>query len=79
MIIMILFETQSYKDEAECNKKLLDLIKRKTNQDFDQFCEALHQTRQTHVVQHLLVTAGIYIDCTYIALKMLILYDIIMI
>ena len=50
--------TQSFEKEAASVRKLLDLIEKKTNRDFDQFCEALHQTRQTHVVQQLLVTPG---------------------
>ena len=39
-------------------RRLLDLIKKKTNGHFDQLCEALHQAGQTHVVHKLLITPG---------------------
>ena len=58
--------TQSCSEEAASTRKLLDLIRRKTNRDFDQFCEALHENKQTHIVQHLLVTKGINLSLLYL-------------
>ena len=42
-------------------RELFDLILKKTNRHFDNLCEALHQTDQTHIVKNLLITPGIMI------------------
>ena len=63
--IFMHFYTKSTRDESA--KTLLDLlVKRKTNKDFDQFCEALHQTKQTSVVKNLLATPGLTIVISYL-------------
>ena len=39
----------------------MDLLLKKSNQQFDEFCNALHATEQTHVVKNKLITQGMYI------------------
>ena len=51
---------QSYSGEAEATRTLLDLLLKKSNQQFNEFCNALHATDQTHVVQNQLITQGMY-------------------
>ena len=56
-----LFHIQSNRedmDEAAMTSKLLGLLVKKTNGHFEKFCEALHETDQTHVVKNLLITPG---------------------
>ena len=40
-------------DRAEA---LLELVKKKTDRDYEAFCEALHETKQTFIVHNYLVT-----------------------
>ena len=51
---------QSYSGEAEATRTLMDLLLKKSNQQFDEFCNALHATEQTHVVKNQLITQGMY-------------------
>ena len=55
------FILQSSSDEAEATRKLMDLLLKKSNQQFDEFCNALHATEQTHVVKNQLITQGMCI------------------
>ena len=46
----------SVKEKTNRTELLIQMIIKKTNQDYDAFCEALHETKQTHIVHNLLVT-----------------------
>ena len=50
---------QALPEESASNQLLLDQIQKKTNKEFEEFCSALHQTKQAGVIQNLLVTEGI--------------------
>ena len=52
------FILQSTADEAAATGTLMDLLLKKSNYQFDEFCNALHATEQTHVVQNQLITYG---------------------
>ena len=56
--IHLQFILQKYSDEAEATRNLLDLLLKKSNHQFDEFCSALHATEQTHVVKTQLITQG---------------------
>ena len=52
------FILQSYSDEAAATRKLIDLLLKMSNLQFDEFCNALHATEQTHIVKNKLITQG---------------------
>ena len=43
------------KNKSKGMNDLLEIIMKKTNVDYDAFCEALHETKQTYLVHNFMV------------------------
>ena len=56
--VYLQFVLQLHSHEPDATRQLMDLLLKKSNQQFDEFCISLYETEQTHVVKNQLTTQG---------------------